>query len=208
MPQQNTQAAPWQLTTHSQLSNAAQAPKRPLFNVTRWHCVMQAKYCDMICRDSLLKWKYCTCGGHCCPKNQGRMCRESDMLPSPLKCARGCSHQELLVVRYTHILIYRCLVKSKTTQTGSHMLCHSDWSPFHLYKWKLKGQCQAPMLNHHLRIIWKQGVFCVMGFLKGSARLGYSSWQRFGTSQAERGLSDVTMVTLAHHAGMSGKSLQ
>lgn len=50
----NTQAAPWQLTTHSQLSNAAaELPKRPLFNVTRWHCVMQAKHCDMICWDSL-----------------------------------------------------------------------------------------------------------------------------------------------------------
>lgn len=66
----NTQAAPWQLTTHSQLSNAAKPPKRPLFNVTRWHCVMQAKHCDMICSDSLLKWKYCSSGGHCCTKMQ------------------------------------------------------------------------------------------------------------------------------------------
>lgn len=80
----NTQAAPWQLTTHSQLSNAAEPPKRPLFNVTRWHCVMQAKHCDMICPDSLLKWKYCTCGGHCCPENGGRICCESDMVSSPI----------------------------------------------------------------------------------------------------------------------------
>lgn len=38
-----TWAAPWQLTTHSWLTNATEPPKRPLFNVTRWHCVMQAK---------------------------------------------------------------------------------------------------------------------------------------------------------------------
>lgn len=59
-----TRVAPWQLTTHSWLSNATEPPKRPLFNVTRWHCVMQAKHSDMICTDSLLKRKHCTCDSH------------------------------------------------------------------------------------------------------------------------------------------------
>lgn len=44
-------------------------------------------------------------------------------------------------------------------------------------------------------------------FLEGSARLGSASWQRCGTSQAERGPSTVTMVTLTHHTGNSGKLL-
>lgn len=88
----NTQAAPWQLTTHSQLSNAANPPKRPLFNVTRWHCVMQAKHCDMICSDSLFKWKYCTCGGHGCTDDAA--CLELDMERSPPSFrAWGCNHQ-------------------------------------------------------------------------------------------------------------------
>lgn len=94
----NTQAALWQLTTHSQLSNVAEPQKRPLFNVTRWHCVMQAKHFDMICWDSLLKWKYCTCGGHCCTENGGRVCRELAMKWSPpCFCAAGCDHPVLLV---------------------------------------------------------------------------------------------------------------
>lgn len=67
------------------------------------------------------------------------------------------------------------------------------------------------MPNSHVESSFKdyletRGVLC-HGFLKRSARLGYS-WQRFGTSQAERGPRTVTMETLPHHAGISGESLQ
>lgn len=206
----NTQAAPWQLTTHSQLSNAAEPPKRPLFNVTRWHCVMQAKHFDMICWDSLLKRKYCTCGGQRCAENRGRVCHELDMKWSPpCFCAQGCFRQVPLVWDFSTSFVSWFILSYKITNIPPRQphKCIVT-AMFYLYEWKLKRWCQTPMLNHHLRIIWKQGMFCVMGFLKGSARLGYTSWQGFGTSQAERGPSTVTIVTLAHHAGISGKSLK
>lgn len=59
----NTRASPWQLTTHSEMTNAAVHPKRPLFNVTRWHHVVQVKHWDLICTDILLKGNHCTCEG-------------------------------------------------------------------------------------------------------------------------------------------------
>lgn len=99
-----TQAAPWQLTTHSRLSNAAEPPKRPLFNVTRWHCVMQAKQSDMICSDSLLKWKHCTCDGHCCTENWDRDCRELARRWSGF-VLQGTNHQMLLGWNYITLFI-------------------------------------------------------------------------------------------------------
>ena len=44
-------------------------------------------------------------------------------------------------------------------------------------------------------------------FLKGNACLGCTSWQRFGESRAKQGPSPVTIVTSAHHADISGKTL-
>lgn len=120
-----TQAAPWQLTTHSQLSNAAEPPKRPLFNVTRWHCVMQAKQSDMICSDSLLKWKHCTCDSHCCTENWGRVCRElARKWSPPWFCAAG-----LELYHFIHIFLW----PYKTPQTGSWHCC-SYWSQLIWFK--------------------------------------------------------------------------
>lgn len=125
-----TQAAPWQLTTHSQLSNATEPPKRPLFNVTRWHCVMQAKQSDMICSDSLLKWKHCTYDGHCCTENWGRVCRElARKWSPPWFCAAGCNHQELLGWNFITSFISWFILPHKITNVPPRqalkMLCHS-----------------------------------------------------------------------------------
>lgn len=114
-----TWAAPWQLTTHSQLSNATKPPKRTLFNVTRWHCVMQAKQSDMICSDSLLKWKHCTCDNHCSTENWGRICHELALKRSLGSKVQSPTAARLESYCFVHILLYPALDAHKFTPIGS-----------------------------------------------------------------------------------------
>lgn len=130
----NTQAAPWQLTTHSQLCNAAKPPKRPLFNVTRWHCVMQAKHRDMICRDShveikilhswrsLLHWRW----------GQSLSRIGSAMVSSLLSCCRVRS-QRAAVLRSFIFGFTQDLKRFTRLTNASPQLMR----PIYSYEWKL-----------------------------------------------------------------------
>lgn len=159
----NTQAAPWQLTTHSQLSNAAEPPKRPLFIVTRWHFVMQAKHCDLICWDSLLKWKYCTCVSHCCSELIMKR-RPLKFLGSRVWWSQWAAALDLQW--FVHILIYLPPRIGKNSRPDKSHECTitATENTLYLCKWNLKSWSQAAMLMHHLRNIWTKSCFMLLFF--------------------------------------------
>lgn len=148
------------------------------------------QHCDMICWDSLLKRKYCTRGGHCCTENGGRVCRGLAMKWSPpCFCAPGCDHKVPLVWGFITSFISWFTPSYKITNVppgqARERTVTATEARFIRINGSRGGDAKLPC--------------CVMGFLKGSARLGWLAemWQQ--------GPSTVTMVTLAHHAG---KSLQ